>query len=164
MCTINQDHMMYGSWNMKCAGQSFLSFWTIFCPLTLLTTPKIKIFKKKKNHLEILSFYTCVPQMTIIWCMVPEISSATDRIFLSFWVIFSLCSPNNLENDNFGKEKKTPGDIIILYMCNINDDNHMIYSSWDMKCNRQNFFVIFSYFLLFYRTFSVHIKWMISYY
>ena len=61
--------------------------------------------------------------------MVPKISSATDRIFLSFWVIFSLCSPNNLENDNFGKEKKTPGDIIILYMCNINDDNHMIYSS-----------------------------------
>ena len=37
-------------------------FWTIFCPFTLLplTTKKIKIFKKWKDHLEI-SFYTSVP-------------------------------------------------------------------------------------------------------
>ena len=33
MCTINQDHMMYGSWDIKCKGQSFISF-CIFCPLT----------------------------------------------------------------------------------------------------------------------------------
>ena len=146
--------MMYGSWNMKCAGQSFLSFWTIFCPLTLLTTPKIKIFKKKKRITWRYYHFTLVYhkwRLYDVWFLRYRVRQT--EFFLSFWVIFSLYSPNNLENDNFGKEKKTPGDIIILYMCNINDDNHMIYSSWDMKCNRQNFFVIFSYFLLFYRTF-----------
>ena len=35
---------------------------------------------------------------------------------------------NNLENRNFEKMKKIPGDIIILRMCTINN-NHMIYGS-----------------------------------
>ena len=61
MCTINDNHMMYGSWDMECDGQNFLSFWTVFCPFTPLTTQKIKILKKWKKHLEILSFYTSVP-------------------------------------------------------------------------------------------------------
>ena len=33
--------------------------------------------KKWEKCLEILSFYTCVPQKMIIWCMVHETSSAT---------------------------------------------------------------------------------------
>ena len=32
--------------------------------------------------------------------------------------------------------KKTPEDIIILQMCNIND-SHMMYGSWDMQCNEK---------------------------
>ena len=58
--------------------------------------------------------------------MVPEISSATDRIFCHFGLFFPFCSPNNLENQNFEKVKEAPGDIIILHMGNIND-NYMIY-------------------------------------
>ena len=58
MCTINDSHMMYGSWDMECNRQNFLSFWTIFCPFTTLTTQQIKIFKKWKKYQEILSFYT----------------------------------------------------------------------------------------------------------
>ena len=46
MCTINENHMMYDSWDEACDGQNFLSFWTIFCPFTPLTTQKIKILKK----------------------------------------------------------------------------------------------------------------------
>ena len=51
MCTKNHNHMRYGSWDMEWDGQTFLSFRAIFCPLTPLTTRKIKIFKKwrKKN-------------------------------------------------------------------------------------------------------------------
>ena len=60
-CTINDNHMMYGSWDMKRDRQNFLSFWTVFCLFTPLTTQKIKILKKWKKHLEILSFYTSVP-------------------------------------------------------------------------------------------------------
>ena len=61
MCTINDNHMIYGSWDMKHDRQNFLSFWTIFCPFTLLTTRKIKILKNWKQHLEVLSFYMWVP-------------------------------------------------------------------------------------------------------
>ena len=71
LCTTNDNHMMYGSWNMEHGRQNFLSFWTIFCPFTPLTSWKIKIMRKwkkktknkqtnKQTHLEILSFYTCV--------------------------------------------------------------------------------------------------------
>ena len=37
MCTTNDNHMMYGSWDMEHDGQDFLSFWTMFC---LLAPPK----------------------------------------------------------------------------------------------------------------------------
>ena len=50
----------------------------------------------------------------------------------------------------FGKNiKKIPEHIILLHMCTINQD-HMMYGSWDMKFNRQNFFVILGIFLPFY--------------
>ena len=60
MCTINDNHMMYGSWDMERDRQNFLSFWTIFCTFIPLTTQKIKILKIWKKRLEILSFYTSV--------------------------------------------------------------------------------------------------------
>ena len=34
MCTINDNHMMYGSWDIKHDRHNFLSFWTIFCFFT----------------------------------------------------------------------------------------------------------------------------------
>ena len=78
-----------------------------------------------------------------------------DRMnFLSFWVIF--CPFNTppphlppLQNQHFSKIKKTPEDIIILQMCTIND-SHMMYGSWNIGCNGQNFFVISDRFLPFY--------------
>ena len=63
--------MIYGSWDIECDVQNFLSFWNIFCPFT---------------------------------------------------------PPNNSKNQNFEKMKITPGDIIILHMCTIND-NHMMFGS-----------------------------------
>ena len=45
MCSINEDHMMYDSWNIRYKRHNFLSFWTIFCAFTILTTWKIKILK-----------------------------------------------------------------------------------------------------------------------
>ena len=62
ICTINGNHMMYGSWDMEHHRENFLSFWTVFCPLLFtLWTQKIKILKKWKKYLKILSFYKCVP-------------------------------------------------------------------------------------------------------
>ena len=62
MCIINQDHIMYVSWGI------FLSFWAIFLLFGPPNNAKNQNFEKTKKGLEILSFYTCVPQMTIIWC------------------------------------------------------------------------------------------------
>ena len=86
--------------------------------------------------------------MMIIWCMVPEISSTTDFFVISGYFL-SFYPPNNPENQNFGTMKKSPGGIIILNMSTI-DENHMMYDSWDMEHNRQIFFLILDYFLLFY--------------
>ena len=47
--------------------------------------------------------------------------------------------------------KKTPGDIIVLHMCTVNEVQ-MMCGSWDMEWDRQNFFVILSLFLPFYPT------------
>ena len=49
-------HVYHKSWSYDIcflrykARQDFLSFWAIFCPLTLLTTWKIKILKKWHKH------------------------------------------------------------------------------------------------------------------
>ena len=113
MCTINEDHMMYGngSWELRHSRQ-FLSFWANFSPLTLLTIQQIKILKKWKNYLEILSFYTCVPQMTITWCMVLDISSMTDGLFCHFRKFLPFCPSNNSQNQNFEKLKKKYMEIL----------------------------------------------------
>ena len=103
------------------------------------------------------SFYTCVPKITIVWCVLLEICSVRD-IILSFWGIFCTLTPlttkkiktfcpffaflppppppNRLKNQNFEKIKK-PGDIIILHiMCTKNYD-HMMYCFWDLVCDRR---------------------------
>ena len=43
MYTINDNHMMHGSWDIKCDRQNFLSCWAIFSPFTPVTVRKIKI-------------------------------------------------------------------------------------------------------------------------
>ena len=64
---------------------------------------------KSQNSLEILSFYTCVPQMTIIWCMASETWSATDKSFAIF-DLFSLFHPppppSPLKQTKKSKKKK----------------------------------------------------------
>ena len=97
--------MMYGSSDTKQDRHSFLSFWVIFA-LYPLKTQKIKILKKFKKLLEILSSYTCVQQMTIIWCMVSSDIKHDRHNSLSFWGIFCPLPPNNPENQNFEKIKK----------------------------------------------------------
>ena len=82
MCTINQDHMIYGSWDIKNKGQSFFLILGPFLPFDPHNNPKNQYFEKIK--------------------------------------------------------KKTPKDIIILHLCTTND-NHIMYGSWDIKCDRQYF-------------------------
>ena len=57
---------------------------------------------------------------------------------LTFWAILCPFSPLTTPKIKILKLKKTTGDIIILHMCTKND-NHMMYGSWDVKCNELNF-------------------------
>ena len=111
----------------------FCHFGLIFAPWT----QKTKSSKKWKKHLDRLSDYTCKPQMTIIWGMVLEIWSAADKMFCHLDRFLPIYPTHNPKNQNFEKMKKITGDIIILHMCTINE-NHMMYGSWDMECDRQN--------------------------
>ena len=53
MCAINENHIMYNSWDMEHDRQNFFSIWTIFYPFTALPTQKFKILKKWNKCLEI---------------------------------------------------------------------------------------------------------------
>ena len=74
--------------------------------------------------------------------MVPEISSATDIIFCHFGQYFNHLPPKHPKNQNFEKMKKSCGHIIILHKC-IKNQDHMVYCSWDMACDKCNCYFSF---------------------
>ena len=92
MCTINQDHMVYGFWDIKLNRQNFVVISGNFLPFytpplpppLLLTLWKMKISKMKKNaksSSKISPFYTSVPKIMICYT-VPEIWCMRDVIFI----------------------------------------------------------------------------------
>ena len=89
-----------------------------FLPFDPRNNPRNQNFEKKmkKNWLEILLFYTFVPQMTIIWYMVPEILSATDRMFVILGYVLPFYPTSNLKIKNFEKMKKCL-EISSFYTC-----------------------------------------------
>ena len=86
MCTINQDHMMYGSWDIKCKGQSFLSF-------EPPNNQKNQNFEKIKMPGEIIILHLCTTNdnhmMNGSW--------DTDRIFRHFGLFLPFYPTNNPE-------------------------------------------------------------------
>ena len=86
------DQIMYAYSDMECNRHNFCHFRPSLA-FTQLLTPKIKIWKKCKKYLQMLSFYTCTPKIKIIWCMVPQISSTTNRIFCHSGLFFALLPP-----------------------------------------------------------------------
>ena len=98
MCNINEKS--YNVWFLRYGLQQFfLSFWTIFCLFTPLTTQKIKILKKwKKKSLEISSFYTSVINdhewsYATLWMIICYNKNYGCNFYFSFWDIFALSHP-----------------------------------------------------------------------
>ena len=83
--------------------------------------------------------------------MVLETLSTRDIIFCHFESFFALSLPSRPRKSKFWKIEKIFGDIIIVHMCTLNY-NHMMYSSWDMECDRIfcNFRLIFALLLLYW--------------
>ena len=114
-----------------------------------LLTPKIKIWKNVKNTWRCYAFTHVYHKWRShdVWFL---------RYKAEFFVILGhflpFDPPNSPKNQNFEKNEKkttTTGDITILHMCFINE-NHMMYGSWDMERDRQNFFSLTTFFLFIY--------------
>ena len=86
MCTKSHNHMKYSSWETE-LDKIFLSFWAIFCPLTIHPpkNPEKQNFEMKKVFGDVITLNLC--NSTIIWCMLTQIWSPTDTFALSphFW-------------------------------------------------------------------------------
>ena len=105
--------------------------------------------KMREASRDLIILHKCIKNITIIWCMLPEIWSVTDIIFChfgSFFVLFHYWPPKL----KFGKNvKETPGDIILLNMCNINED-HIMYGSCDIRHSRVFFLLFWAIFCPFF--------------
>ena len=111
-------------------------------------TQKIKILKKMKKNFWRYHHYSCVPKITIIWFTVLRYRLRWTYFFVilgHFFLFPPLMIP---KNKNLKKIERVPGDIIILHMCTINED-HMMYYSWDIRCDRQNFLSFWTIFCFF---------------
>ena len=88
MCTKNQNHTRYDSWDTE----------------------------YNKHNLKMSSFYTCVPKFMIIQYTFPELWSATDNV-LSFWAIFSLLPQNWPQKVKLGENVGKSLDILSFCTC-----------------------------------------------
>ena len=116
MCTINQDHMMHGSWDTKCNRHNLIVILGNFLPFYPPKSPKNENIKNEKN-LEISSFYPSVPKIMIICYTFPEIWPNRCNCYFLFWAIFSHFTPITAHKIKISKKWKMSGDIIILHMC-----------------------------------------------
>ena len=83
MCTINDNHIVYNSWDTERNRQNFLLFCVIFCPFTKLTTQKIKILKKWNINILQMRTINNNHMMYGYWDSEHDWHSS-----LSFWAIF----------------------------------------------------------------------------
>ena len=89
MCTINEDHMICGSWNIRCDRQIFVIFghFLLFQPL---------------DNLENQNFNS-----EIIWCLVAEIWNMTDITFCYSGPFFAHLPAYGPKKSKFWKNEKT---------------------------------------------------------
>ena len=123
MCTINEDHMIYDSWNIRCDRQTFLTFLSIFCFFSPLTTWKIKILTSKKTPGDIVILHICTINDNHMIYGFWDVEHVMDRIFVILDHILHFYPPKNPKNQNFKKIKKTSGDIIILDICTVTESH-----------------------------------------
>ena len=149
ICIKNHNHTMFGSWDTEWDRQKNFLILGHFLPFYLpLIIPNIKILKKRKKCLEILSFYTymcTINEDHMIygsWNMVQQ-----TEIFDIFGPFLPIQPLENLEN----------GHITTLHICTINN-NHMMYRSWDMECDRHNFLSFWTVFWSFTLLWTQKIK------
>ena len=149
--TIN-DNYRYDVWFLRYGAKQTISchsgpFFALLHPMH----PENQIFGKMNDACEdIVIVQMCtINESHDVWFLRYEMQQTEFLVILDHFLPFYPRPHNNPKNQNFEKLKKRPGGIIILHTCTIND-NHMMYSSWDMKYDRQNFLSLWTVFLPFY--------------
>ena len=132
--TINDNNMMHCSWDMEHDKQKFLLFWIVFCPFTSLWTQKINILKKWKQTWRYYHFTKVYHkwQSYDIWFLRYGVQRTKFFVILDRLLLFY--SPNNLKNKNFEKHQV----ILSSYKGVPINGYHIMYGSWDTKCDLQN--------------------------
>ena len=110
------NHMIYDCWNIRCDRQKFLSFWTIFCPFSPLTTWKIKIFTLKKNTWRYYHFTHLhhTRQSYDVWFLRYGVHQT---IFCPSGPFFALLPLYEPIKSNFEKNEKKNLKILSFYKC-----------------------------------------------
>ena len=140
-CTINDNYMIYGSWDMKYNKHNFLSFlaifallppppplflsfWAIPFPFNPLTAQKMKISKKwkKKMPADMIILHTCPKNNDHMLHCSWDMARGRCNCYFSFWAIFCHFTPLTAQKMKTKKMKNKPGDIIILHICTKNYD------------------------------------------
>ena len=120
-----------------------MSFWAIFCAFRSLTTRKIKILEKRKNNLEMSSFYTYQNSWSYDVCSLKYGVWQTFCHFGPFFALYPTIDPNK---KNLEKCKKTFSLCItqVYY-------EWRSYHIWFLryKAQQRDFFVILGHFLPF---------------
>ena len=119
-CTINDNHMIYGSWDIDC-NRFFLSSWAIFCPFTppphpSNSTKNQNFIKWNKNTLRYIILHKCTKKhYHILYCSW-DMACDTCNFYFSFYAIFCILTPPTAQKIKISKKwKKMPGNIIILH-------------------------------------------------
>ena len=128
----------------------FCHFGPFFCPSTPLPTRKIKIWKnEKKTPRDIIILYMCTTNYNHMMYGSWDMERVTDSSFCYFGMFFCPFTPLTTRKIKiFKKWKKKPGDIIILHMSKINDNN-MMYGSWNIERDGHNFLSFWTIFYTF---------------
>ena len=136
MCTINQDHMMNGSGDMKFNRQNFFVILGSILPFYPPSTLKKWKYQKWKKPWR----YDHFTQVYCSWDMVCERCNC----YFSFWAIFlPFNPPNSPKNENFKTMKK---HLYISFYISTKNYDQMLYCYWDMvrdRCNYFSFWTIF---------------------
>ena len=117
LCSINEGHVIYDSWNIRHDRQNFLSFWTIICPFTTLTIRKIKVLKNWKKNTWRYYHFTHMHhklQSYDVWYLRYQVQRTERLVILDGFLPFYPSS--NSQNQNFGKMKRN-GSEISFYIC-----------------------------------------------
>ena len=116
MCTIKDNQIMYGFWDIE-HGRDFFVILDHFLPIYPLKTWKIKVLKKWKKHLEILSFYTSLTEIMIICYTVPDMAHNKCNCFFHFGLFFCPFTSLTAQKIKIFKKWKNPLEISSFYTC-----------------------------------------------